>query len=253
MSRNWARVYLVQAAVGLVLGLLVAVVSRPALLTAAAALGVELGAGDLMVMVIQDVYLLCYCLWPILVISLARQASLHAEPTYLLRRGSLPAFTVAGAVSALGCGLATAIGLGLGAAAGAIGLPLTGSLADFGPGDFALGLSTLAVNGFGVLQAWLLQAGYLCLATGVIGAGFSLMSVMARRALIPLSLLVALFLPVVFKAWPLAVAANPINGLLLYHAVVSGLPVWLPMVINVALIAIVAAIPLVARRTIVVA
>ncbi|MDO5500803.1 MAG: hypothetical protein Q4F67_14100 [Propionibacteriaceae bacterium] len=125
-------------------------------------------------------------------------------------------------------GLLAATALLAGAVIGTIGLPWTSGWSGLSrvDHDITLPLTVLAERQLALAPMVVSQLIYLVCATATVGAAAARFAFARERWFRTLAFVVALGLPVLFKTWPLPPISNPINGLLLYHAVASGLPVW---------------------------
>ena len=70
------------------------------------------------------------------------------------------------------------------------------------------------------------QVLYLTISGGFLGSAIALLALLSARHYRLFVIVVALSMPVIFKAWPLPAASNPINALVTAHAVMTGLPLW---------------------------
>ena len=92
--------------------------------------------------------------------------------------------------------------------------------------DLVESLHAQATAGLAFIPVLAAQVLYLTISGGFLGSAIALLALLSARHYRLFVIVVALSMPVIFKAWPLPAASNPINALVTAHAVMTGLPLW---------------------------
>ena len=227
----WLRRYrglLFASVATLVAGALTALAYRGQLLTAADIAQAPFGAWDVVLMTVQDPYVIAYFLWPVLTVVLGHSISLRARPAVLLRHGSRAAFVLDEAVRAVPVGAVLAIALTASSLVGTAGLgwQLMWSPLALAREDLVASLHAQATAGLAFIPVLAAQVLYLAVSAAFFATGVALLALTSTRHYRLFVIAAVLSMPVIFKAWPLPPASNPINALVTAHAVMTGLPLW---------------------------
>jgi hypothetical protein len=227
----WFRCYrglLIASVAALVAGAFTALAYRGQLIAASDIAQAPFGAWDVVLMTTQDPYIVAYFLWPVLTIVLGHSISLRARAAVLLRHGSRAAFVLDEAVRAVPVGAVLAMLLTGSSLVGTSGLgwELTWSPLALAREDLVESLHAQATAGLAFIPVLAAQVLYLTISGGFLGSAIALLALLSARHYRLFVIVVALSMPVIFKAWPLPAASNPINALVTAHAVMTGLPLW---------------------------
>ena len=227
----WFRCYrglLIASVAALVAGAFTALAYRGQLIAASDIAQAPFGAWDVVLMTTQDPYIVAYFLCPVLTIVLGHSISLRARAAVLLRHGSRAAFVLDEAVRAVPVGAVLAMLLTGSSLVGTSGLgwELTWSPLALAREDLVESLHAQATAGLAFIPVLAAQVLYLTISGGFLGSAIALLALLSARHYRLFVIVVALSMPVIFKAWPLPAASNPINALVTAHAVMTGLPLW---------------------------
>lgn len=204
----------------------------------ATAFGSSFGAWDVVLLSVQDPYIVSYFLWPLLTVIVAYRISRSAHPAMLLRHGSHTKYLLSETIHAMTVGVVLTLGSVVSSLTGTSGLDWEPSWSQIalGGNEVLPSLYIQAAKGLAIVPVLITQIFYVMLTSGLLAAGLSILILSARTYFRVLVIAISVSMPVIFKAWPFAQETNPIGLLVTSHALVGGFELWAAPLIDVLIL-----------------